>query len=181
MESFVFDSSRALLLIQIAFLKIILTKPVSVLLGGYSHCNQHRYNINKLKRIELLLINTTYSRSVACLTQATDSEIPASAKSEWGRYTLVAWKQSTSLWSERKGKKLSQILFLCIFQHEVSQKKNVFLEKWSKLILCTLVLLVLLVNDVWISCSCLFFFSKQFNCLYCLSSLFFPNSLVYSR
>lgn len=51
MVSFVFDSSSALLLIQIAFLKIILTKPMSVLLGGYSHCNQGRYNINKLKRI----------------------------------------------------------------------------------------------------------------------------------
>lgn len=48
-----------------------------------------------------------------------------SAKSaRWERYTLVAWKLSTTLWSERKGKKLLQIIFLHIFQYEVSRRKK---------------------------------------------------------
>lgn len=42
----------------------LINKPM--LLGRYSHYNQGHYKINKLERIKLLLIKSTYSQLIAC-------------------------------------------------------------------------------------------------------------------
>lgn len=96
-----------------------ISKPMFMLLGWYSHCNQGYYNINKLKRIKLLLIKTNYSLLVACWICI--SQISKMRKIHSGGLKM---KYNWFLWSERKGKKLLQILFLRIFRYEVSHRKK---------------------------------------------------------
>lgn len=114
-----------------------------MLLWRYCHCNQGYYNINKLKRIKLLLIKTDYSQLVACWICI--SQISKMRKIHSGGLKI---KYNSLI--RKKREEITANYFPSYFSiWSVTQEKK-FFEKLSKPILCTLVLLVFLVHDLWI-------------------------------
>lgn len=136
---------------------------MSTLLGRYSHCNQGYYNINKLRRIKLLLIKNYYSQLVACWICI--RQISKMRKIHSGGLKM---KYNSLIRKGRNDCKISSFMFFsfkCLTGKKISLRNclNQFFTHWS----CWLCLWMM-------SGSYVLGVSLPNNCLCCFFSFLFP-------